>query len=97
MRDLVDLLLEKISARCKQIYKIKTWSDGSIKRYKAHPITKRFTQEYSIDYEETFIPVVQLTFVRTFLAIVVVKYWQLFQMDVKNIFFNDDLQEKVYM
>ena len=82
---------------CKWIYKIKTRSDGSIERYKAHLVTKDFTQEYEIDYEETFAPVAHISSVRALLAVVVASKQNLFQMDVKNAFLNGDLSEEVYM
>ena len=54
---------------CKWIYKIKTHSDESIELYKARLVAKDFTQEYEIDYEETFAPVAHISSVRTLLAV----------------------------
>ena len=67
--DLVDLPPKKSVVGCKWVFKIKTRSDRSIKRYKARLVAKGFTQEYDIDYEETFAPVTRLSFVRTLLVV----------------------------
>ena len=82
---------------CKWIYNIKSRSDRSIERYKAHLVAKGFTQEYVIDYEETFALVARISSVRALLAIAAASKCDLFQMDVKNAFLNGDLSEKVYM
>ena len=95
--DLVILPPGKSVVGCKWIYKIKTRSDGSIKHYKSCFIAKSFTQEYGIDYEETFALVACIPYVRALLAVTVASKWDLFQMDVKNAFLNEDLSEKVYM
>ena len=63
---------------CKWIYKIKTRSDGSIERYKTRLVAKGFTQEYEIDYEETFAPVARISSIRTLLAIDAANKWDLF-------------------
>ena len=54
---------------CKWIYKIKTHSNRSIERYKARLVVKGFTQEYEIDYEETFALVSHISFVHALLAV----------------------------
>ena len=95
--DLVTLPHGKSVVGCKWIYKIKTHSDGSIERYKTRLVAKGFTQEYEIDYEETFTPIARISSVRALLAVVAASKWDFFQMDVKNAFLNWDLSEEVYI
>ena len=76
--DLVTLPPRQSVVGCKWIYKIKTRSDGSIEHYKARLVAKDFTQEYVIDYEETFTPVARILSVCALLAVAVASKWDLF-------------------
>ncbi|VVA40365.1 PREDICTED: Reverse mRNAase RNA-dependent DNA polymerase, partial [Prunus dulcis] len=65
---------------------IKKNADGTISRYKARLVAQGFSQEYGLDYEETFSPVVRHTTVRLILGLAVNFQWELRQLDVKNAF-----------
>jgi hypothetical protein len=75
--------------------KLKT--DGNIDRYKARLVAKRYTQNYNVDYTETFAPVAKLDTIRILISITASREWPLKQFDVKNVFLNGDLEEEVYM
>jgi hypothetical protein len=82
---------------CRWVLGIKQDADGNLARYKARLCARGFTQEYGIDYEETYSPVVQFNSIRVFLTIAVWLKMEVEQMDVITAFLNGVLQEEVYM
>ena len=68
----------KFVVDCKWIYKIKTRSNGSIECYKTYLVVKGFTQEYEIDYEETFTLVACISSVCDLLVVVAASKWDIF-------------------
>nr|GEW04860.1 retrovirus-related Pol polyprotein from transposon TNT 1-94 [Tanacetum cinerariifolium] len=56
-----------------------------------------YSQQEGIDYDETFAPVARIEAIRLFLAYVAHKDFMVFQMDVKRVFLNGILKEKVYV
>ncbi|KAI3826790.1 hypothetical protein L1987_00846 [Smallanthus sonchifolius] len=82
---------------CKWVFKIKRKADGTVERYKARLVARGFSQQYGIDYEDTFSPVAKLISIRVILAIATSKQWDLWQMDVSNAFLYGDLDRVIYM
>ncbi|KAH9714143.1 reverse transcriptase Ty1/copia-type domain-containing protein [Citrus sinensis] len=79
------------------VYKIKENHDGTINKYKARLVTKGFLQTPSVDFNETFSPVVKAATIRIILTLAVNSNWILRQVDINNAFLNGDLTEEVYM
>jgi hypothetical protein len=71
-------------------------ADGTLDRYKARWVVRGFTQRPSMDFSETFSPVVKSAMVRAVLAIAASRDWPVHQMDVNNAFLQGQLRERVY-
>jgi len=78
-------------------FKTKIDSLGNVERYKARLVTKEFTQQEGINYYKTFSPVSKKDSFRIIMILVAYFDMKLHQMDVKTVFLNWDLEEKVDM
>ncbi|GKC24008.1 retrovirus-related pol polyprotein from transposon TNT 1-94 [Tanacetum coccineum] len=65
--------------------------------YNARLVAKGYSQEYGMDYEETFSLVAKMTTIWTLIAVASSCQWKISHMDVKNVFLYGDLNEEVYM
>jgi hypothetical protein len=70
--------------------------DGSLDRYKARRVVCGFNQRPSINFSETFSPVVKPATIQTVLTLVASRRWPAHQLDVSNAFLHGNLQETVY-
>ena len=88
---------DKLFVTSRWLCKIKHGAYGSIEKYKARFVARGFSQKEGVNYDETFAPVTQYTFIRSIIAIASALGWKLHQMDVKTAFLNGIIEEEVYI
>ena len=94
---LVDLPQGSKPIGCKWVFRRKYNTDGSIQTFKARLVAKGFRQKEGVDYFDTYAPVARILSIRVLLALASVYNLFVHQMDVKTVFLNGNLDEKVYM
>ena len=82
---------------CKWVFKTKRDAKGQVKRYKARLVAKNHSQREGIDFKETFYLVSTKESLRIIMAIVAHFDLELYQMDVRPTFLNEDLVDDVCM
>nr|GEU63358.1 retrovirus-related Pol polyprotein from transposon TNT 1-94 [Tanacetum cinerariifolium] len=86
-----------VNLLCPSIYKVKLDEYGDVLKNMARLVTKGYSQEEGIDFEESFAPVARLEAIRIFIANAASKNMTVYQMDVKPAFLNGELKEEVYV
>lgn len=81
----------------KWVFKIKSDTNGKITKFKARLCARGFKQEYGINYNETFSPVIRHDSLRVFLAIVTNEDLEMKQFDVRTAFLYGNIEEEIYM
>lgn len=72
-------------------------SDGPLEWLKTMMIIKGYTQQYDIDFEESFSPVVKMVTIRCILIVVANNVWWVFQLDLNNAYHHGYLNDNIYM
>ena len=60
-------------------------------------MVKGYTQQYGVDYQETFAPVARYDTIKLILAFASHSSWRIHQLDVKSAFLNGLLAEEIYV
>lgn len=95
--DMVDLPDNIKLIGCRWVYEVKHNSDGTIDKFKARLVAKRYTQQLGIDFHDVFSPTAKIVTIRCLLSLAAAYQWSLTQMDVANVFIQGDLDETICM
>ena len=78
---------------CKWVFKIKKNAVGEIDKYKVDLVARGFTQQYGVDYNETYAPVARLASLYLILAITAHQNWDIKLFDFHSAFLNGKLDD----
>ena len=81
----------------KWVFAVKYRADGRPERFKARLVARGYSQQYGIDYEDTFAPVIQFDFLRVLLAIAAKSCMKIYLIDAQNTYFSCILNKKILM
>lgn len=88
---------DKNIADYKWVFAIKNDEFGKSMKYKARLVTRGFSQEYLVDFNEIFAPVARISSFRFIVAFAVQNNLFIHHMDFKIAFLNGTLREEIYM
>jgi hypothetical protein len=94
--ELVDLPPDCVVENNMRNYKVKSDTVGDVSRFKARFVAKGCSQRASLDYTETFSPVIRMANLRLFLAIAAACDLELCQLDIDIAFLYAPIKEDVY-
>ena len=81
----------------KWVFDVKKSVTGETERFKARLVARGFSQQYGVDYIETFAPTVRMDTLRMFLAMVAKEDLNCRQYDIKNAFTESHLKEQIFL
>ncbi|RVX16320.1 Retrovirus-related Pol polyprotein from transposon RE1 [Vitis vinifera] len=84
----------KSTVGCRWVYTVKVGPNSQVDRLKARLVAKGYTQVYGSDYGDTFSPVAKIASVRLLLSMAAMRFWPLYQLDIKMLSFMGILLRK---
>jgi hypothetical protein len=81
----------------KWVFKYKYDAEGNIAKRKARLVARGFTQQYGIDYNETFSPTLKQDSLRVVTALAAKYHYKIYQIDIKAAYLNAELDEDIYL
>ena len=95
--DLVELSNNWCALPCRWFFWFKQTSKISSPKYKDKIVAKGFQQEYDVDFDKIFSPVVKMTTLWFLLGVVSIEDLELLQLDVKKASLHGELDKGIYM